>query len=264
MIQGFAFTIGNVLIDFLRFFGGAALLFQKTYQELFRKPIYFFLILEQIYHVGIRSMSIVFASALSTGMVMSLQFGLGLEKFGAKLYVPKIVALSIAKELGPVFTSLMLAGRVGAGIASELGSMTVTQQIDAIRALGTSPIKKVVIPRMIAALVAVPLLTVMANVIGIIGATIVGVYELGLDSSFFLQKVYSTVRYYDFLTGIIKTFFFAFFIAISGCYFGLNVKEGTRGVGIATTKAVVTASILIVVSDFFLSKILWVFDKWMS
>lgn len=259
-----AFSIGNFFIQFTSFLGGLALLFQQTYQEVFKKPFYVNLTIEQIYHIGIRSMSIVFAAALSTGMVMSLQFGLGLEKFGAKLYVPKIVALSIAKELGPVFTSLMLAGRVGAGIASELGSMTVTQQIDAIRALGTSPIKKIVIPRILACLIAVPLLTVMANVIGIIGAAIVGVTELGLDGGFFFQKVFSTVRYFEYSTGIIKTVFFGFFIGITGCYFGLNVKEGTRGVGIATTKAVVTSSILIVVSDFFLSKFLWVIDRWTS
>ena len=259
-----AFSIGNFFIEFLTFLGGLSLLFKQSFKEFFKRPHYIYLTIEQIYQIGIRSMSIVFAAALSTGMVMSLQFGLGLEKFGAKLYVPKIVALSIAKELGPVFTSLMLAGRVGAGIASELGSMTVTQQIDAIRALGTSPIKRIVIPRILACLIAVPLLTVMANVIGIIGAAIVGVNELGLDGGFFFQKVYSTVRYFEYATGIIKTVFFAFFIGITGCYFGLNVKEGTRGVGIATTKAVVTSSILIVISDFFLSKFLWVLDKWTS
>jgi phospholipid/cholesterol/gamma-HCH transport system permease protein len=220
------------------------------------------LIVEQIYHIGLRSISIVFVAALATGAVMSLQFGLGMEKFGAKLYVPKIVALSFAKELGPIFTALMMAGRVGAGIASELGSMTVTQQIDAIRALGTSPIKRVVIPRIIACIISVPLLTVMANAIGMIGAAIVGSTTLGLDTGFFFSKVYSTVRYFDYASGILKTFFFAFFIGITACYYGMNVKEGTRGVGIATTKAVVTSSILILISDFFLSKLLWVVEKW--
>lgn len=264
MMTGVVFSVGSLFVELARFFGGTALLFQQTFHEAFKKPYYVGLTVEQIHQIGIRSTTIVFAAALSTGMVMSLQFGLGLEKFGAKLYVPKIVALSIAKELGPVFTSLMLAGRVGAGIASELGSMTVTQQIDAIRALGTSPIKRVVIPRLLACIICVPLLTVMANVIGIIGAAIVGVNELGLDAGFFFQKVYSTVRYYEYFTGLIKTVFFGFFIGISACYFGLNVKEGTRGVGIATTKAVVTSSILIVISDFFLSKLLWVIDKWTS
>lgn len=263
MIQA-AYSLGHFILDLCQFIGGAGILFQQSWRELMGKPFYIKIVIEQIYQIGIRSMSIVFAAALSTGMVMSLQFGLGLEKFGAKLYVPKIVALSIAKELGPVFTALMLAGRVGAGIASELGSMTVTQQIDAIRALGTSPIKRVVIPRLLACLIAVPLLTVLANVIGIIGAAIVGVHELGLDGGFFFQKVYATVRYFDYFTGLIKTIFFAFFIGITACYFGLNVREGTRGVGIATTKAVVTSSILIVISDFFLSKLLWVVEKWIQ
>lgn len=257
-----AYSLGFLVLELCHFLGGVGFLVQNTVRELFGKPFYPKLVIEQIHQIGIRSMPIVLVAAFSTGMVMSLQFGLGLEKFGAKLYVPKIVALSIAKELGPVFSALMLAGRVGAGIASEIGSMTVTQQIDAIRALGTSPLRRVVIPRMIACLIAVPLLTVMANAIGIIGAALVGVYELGLDGSFFFQKVYATVKYFDYFTGIIKTFFFAFFIGISACYYGLNVKEGTRGVGVATTKAVVTASILIVVSDFFLSKLLWMCEKW--
>lgn len=258
-----AFTLGSLFLELIRFIGGVGVLAHQTWQGLRSKPLYLHLIIDQIYHIGLRSISIVFVAALATGAVMSLQFGLGLEKFGAKLYVPKIVALSFAKELGPIFTALMMAGRVGAGIASEIGSMTVTQQIDAIRALGTSPIKRVVVPRIIACLIAVPLLTVMANAIGMIGASVVGATTLGLDTGFFFSKVYSTVRYFDYASGLVKTFFFAFFIGITACYYGLNVKEGTRGVGIATTKAVVTSSILILISDFFLTKFLWVIEKWM-
>jgi phospholipid/cholesterol/gamma-HCH transport system permease protein len=193
---------------------------------------------------------------------MALQFGYGLEKFGGKLYVPKVVALSFVRELGPVFTGLMLAARVGAGIASELGSMTVTQQIDAIRALGTSPLKKVVIPRIIATFVSLPLLTVIANTVGILGAILVCASELGIDAEFGLQKVTSTVVIKDYVEGIIKTCFFAFLISVPACYFGLRTTAGTRGVGISTTKAVVVSSILIVVSDFFLSKLLWIITRW--
>lgn len=258
-----AFTLGSLFLEMMRFIGGLGLLTQQAWYEVRRRPLYFHLIIDQIYHIGLRSTSIVFVAALATGAVMALQFGLGLEKFGAKLYVPKIVALSIAKELGPIFTALMMAGRVGAGIASELGSMTVTQQIDAMRALGTSPIKRVVIPRIIACIIAVPLLTVMANAVGIAGAAMVGTSTLGLDAGFFYSKVYATVRYFDYCTGLIKTFFFAFFIGITACYYGMNVKDGTRGVGIATTKAVVTSSILILISDFFLTKLLYVVEKWM-
>lgn len=254
MIADFATSIGARMLTVARATGAYGLLFNSVIRELPKRPFYFKLTVEQIYHIGIKSIGIVFVTAFSTGMVMALQFGLGLEKFGGKLYVPKIVSLSIVREIAPVFCSLMLAARVGAGIASELGSMTVTQQIDAIRALGTSPIKRVVIPRILACLIAVPLLAAIGNFIGIAGALIVGVSELGLDPMFFVQKVLTTVVITDFVTGCLKTFFFAFFISVTSCYFGLNVKGGTQGVGNATRAAVVTSSIMILIGDFFLTK----------
>jgi len=198
--------------------------------------------------------------AMSTGMVITIQFGFGLEKFGGKLYIPKMMAVSIVRELGPVFTSLMMAGRVGAGIASEIGSMKVTQQIDAMRALGTSPIKKIVIPRILALLISLPLLTILANTLGIGAGILVGATELGLDPSFFLQKVLQTVLISDYMVGVAKTVFFAFFIGITACHYGMGVQEGTRGVGIATTKSVVASSILIVTSDFVLTKLFWILE----
>jgi len=244
-------------------FGGTALLSSQVFFDAFKRPIYFRLVLEQIYQIGIKSIPLVFITAGSTGMVMALQFGAGLEKFGGAMYVPKIVSLSIVRELGPVFTCLMMAARVGAGIASEIGSMTVTQQIDAIRALGTSPIKRVVIPRVLATLISVPILVAFANLIGITGGLIVGANDLGLDPHFYLQKVYATITVTDYLSGFAKSFFFALFIAIPACYFGLNVKNGTQEVGAATTKSVVTGSILILVGDYFLTKLFWVFETWM-
>lgn len=256
-------TFGRRLAAGLRFAGGSYLLTLQVWRELWYKPFYFRLILDQIYQIGIKSIPVVFITAASTGMVMTLQFGLGLEKFGGKLYVPKIVSLSIVKELGPVFASLMLAARVGAGITSELGSMRVTQQIDAIRALGTSPIKRIVIPRVIGCLVAVPLLAVFANTIGIMGGMFVGFHELKLDPNFYYQKVLETILIEDYVTGFAKTIFFALFIAIPACYYGLNVEEGTRGVGTATTKSVVTSLILIFVSDFFLTKLFWIITTWL-
>jgi phospholipid/cholesterol/gamma-HCH transport system permease protein len=192
-------------------------------------------------------------------MVMALQFGLGLEKFGGKLYIPKIVSLSIVREIGPVFCSLMFAARVGAGIASEIGSMVVTQQIDAIRALGTSPVRKIVVPRIVGCLVALPLLATIGNVVGILGALMVGVHELGLDPAFFIEKVRTTVVVKDFLAGILKTIFFALSISTVSCYCGLSVRGGTRGVGVGTTLAVVASSIIVLVSDFFLTKAIFIF-----
>lgn len=249
--------------EILRLFGGTAILTRQVVSELVRPPLYFRLIVDQIYQIGIRSLPLVAVTAGSTGMVMALQFGLGLEKFGGKLYIPKIVSLSILREMGPVFTCLMLAARVGAGIASEIGSMTVTQQIDAIRALGTSPIKKIVIPRVLACLIAIPILSIMANFIGIFGAMLVGANDLGLDPVFFISKVLNTLTLPDFMSGFMKTPVFALIIAINACYFGLTVKGGTQGVGNATTKSVVMSSISILVGDYFLTKFYWIFEQWL-
>lgn len=249
--------------DLLKLFGGTSILTKQVISELCRPPISLRLITDQVYQIGIVSMPLVFITAASVGMVMALQFGLGLEKFGGKLYIPKIVSLTIVREMGPVFTSIMLAARVGAGITSEVGSMTVTQQIDAIRALGTSPIKKIVIPRVIACFIAIPILSLMANFVGITGAMMVGANDLGLDPVFFVQKVLGTVWMTDFMSGFLKTPVFALIIAINACYFGLTVKGGTQGVGNATTQSVVTSSIAILVGDYFLTKLFWIFEQWL-
>lgn len=248
--------------EMLIFLGGLSQLSQRIFRETFKGKVYWRLLVEQIYVVGWRSLPLVMVTAISTGMVMSLQFGLGLEKFGGKLYVPKLVAIIILREMGPVFTALMLAARVGAGIASEIGSMTVTQQIDAIRALGTSPIKIIVIPRVLACLITLPLLVAMANLIGNLGSLIVGVSELKLDALFYYQKIAASADFKAYGSGMFKTFFFALFISIPSCYYGLNVHAGTKAVGSATTRAVVVSSILILVGDFFLTKLFWVFEKW--
>lgn len=249
--------------ELLRLFGGASNLARQVASEIVRRPLYPRLVIEQIYQIGIRSLPLVAVTAGSTGMVMALQFGLGLEKFGGKLYIPKIVSLSIVREMGPVFTCLMMAARVGAGIASEIGSMTVTQQIDAIRALGTSPIKKIVIPRVLGCFIAIPILSVIANFIGITGGLMVGANDLGLDPVFYVQKVLTTLWLPDLLSGFMKTPVFALIIALVSSYYGLNVKGGTQGVGNATTKAVVFSSISILVGDYFLTKFYWLFEQWL-
>jgi phospholipid/cholesterol/gamma-HCH transport system permease protein len=249
--------------DILKLFGGTSLLTKQVLGEMTKRPYYLRLVIEQIYQVGIKSMPLVLVTAGSTGMVMALQFGLGLEKFGGKLYVPKIVSISIVREMGPVFTCLMLAARVGAGITSEIGSMTVTQQIDAIRALGTSPIKKIVIPRVLGCVIAIPILAVASNFVGILGALLVCSHDLGVDPTFFVQKVLTTLWIPDLVSGVMKTPVFAAIIAINACYFGLTVKGGTRGVGNATTLSVVTSSISILVGDYFLTKLYWVIEQWL-
>lgn len=254
MIRNTSTALGGRILSFAHALGGFGLLFKQFVVEALRRPVHWDLVSEQVYSIGIRSLGLILITSISTGMVMALQFGLGLEKFGGKLYVPKIVALSIVREMGPVFCSLMLAARVGAGIASEIGSMVVTQQIDAIRALGTSPIKRIVVPRILGCLIALPLLAALGNLFSILGSVAVEVWELGLDPMFCFQKIVTTVTIAAYLTGILKTVFFALFIGVTACYFGLNTRGGTRGVGAATTISVVVSSVLILVGDFFLTK----------
>jgi phospholipid/cholesterol/gamma-HCH transport system permease protein len=255
-------AFGKFMLDLIHMMGGTAVMFQKAVQEAWRPPYYMRLLADQVYQIGIRSIGLVFATSFSTGMVMALQYGYGLQKFGGKLYIPKLVALSLIKELGPVFTGLMIAARSGAGIASEIGSMKVTQQIDAIRALGTSPIKKIVIPRILATIIAMPLLVAFSDIVGITGGLIVGVTELQMDASFYLQKTFQSLIIFDYMTGIGKGLFFGIAIATSACYFGMNAKDGTRGVGIATTQSVMVSSIVIVISDYFLTKMFWILYLW--
>ena len=244
-------------VELLNFTGGFALLFHNVIHELRHHKIEGKLLSDQIMQIGVRSLPLIAVTTLSTGMVMTLQFGISLSKYGGAPHVPKFVALSIAREMGPVFTSLMIAARVGAGITSEIGAMMVTQQVDAIRALGTSPISKIVIPRVLGCIIVLPLMAAMGNIISVTGALVVGVTELNLDPNYFIQKVLVTVRLIDFMTGSIKTLCFAFMISFTACYFGLNVKEGAKEVGSATTKSVVYSSIMILVGDFFITKALW-------
>lgn len=262
--QYVATQLSNKIYGTLKTIGGMGLLAGQIIKECFYPPFYFRLTVQQIFTIGVQSLLLVAVTALATGSVMALQFGYGLSKFGGKLYVPKIVALAILREMGPVFTSLLVAGRIGSGIASEVGSMKVTQQIDAIRALGTSPIKRIVIPRLLASLVALPILTLLSDYIGLLGAMVVCVKELGINREYFISKSIETLRIYDFATGMAKTLVFAFFISLAACWKGLNTEGGTQGVGNSTTWAVVASSIFIMISDFFLTKffILTVYPKY--
>ena len=248
----------NLILEYCYFLGGIGFLIKSIVHGLFHLKFERKLLVEQLYHLGTRSISLVLITAFSIGLVMTLQFGIGLAKFGGNPYVPKIVSLSILREMGPVFTSLVIAARAGAGMASEIGSMVVTQQVDAMRALGTSPIQKIVIPRVIALLIGLPILVTFANLVGVFGSLIIAVTELKLDVEFFLLKVFSTVILEDLFSGLGKCVFFSLFISITSCYYGLNVKEGTKEVGIATTRAVVTSSILVLVGDFFLTKLFYI------
>ncbi len=214
--------------------------------------------LRQVEAIGSRSTTIVLLTALFTGMVLALQTGFALARFGAKPYVGAVVGLSLARELAPVLTALMVAGRVGAGIAAEIGSMTVTEQVDAIRSMGADPVQKLVVPRVVAATLSLPLLTAMAGILGILGGLVIATTQFGITANFYLQTIFHNVTVDDFVSGIAKTFVFGWIIAMVGCYFGLTASGGTVGVGRATTRAVVTASISVLISDFFLTKALLV------
>ena len=251
-------SLGERILPSIKFAGGFGLLCGQILRELFTKPFYFRLTLQQLYSVGVQSFLLVAVTGFATGAVMALQFGYGLSKFGGKLYVPKIVALVILREMGPVFTSLLVAGRIGSGIAAEVASMKVTQQIDAIRALGTSPIKRIVIPRMLACMMALPFLTLFADYIALFGSMLVSFRDLNIGPEYFFLKAIETLRMYDLLTGMAKTIVFAFFISVTACWKGLNTEGGTQGVGNTTTWVVVTSSIFIMISDFFLTKFFWI------
>jgi phospholipid/cholesterol/gamma-HCH transport system permease protein len=249
-------------LSLIHFAGGFFNLVREVAYEITRPPFHTRLVLDQLHYIGVRSFLLVCVTGLATGAVMALQFGFGLAKFGGTLYVPKITSLSILREMGPVFTSLLVAGRIGSGIAAEVASMKVTQQIDAIRALGTSPIQRIVIPRLLACMIALPVLTLFADYISLWGAMVICKTELGIGQSFFIAKTLETVKAADLLTGLAKTVVFAFFIAITACWRGFRSEGGTEGVGDSTTWVVVSSSIFILISDFFLTKlfILTVYD----
>jgi phospholipid/cholesterol/gamma-HCH transport system permease protein len=253
-------NLRNFILEMFVFIGGISYLSKETYETCTKGKFEWKLTIDQVYEIGVRSIALIATMAITVGMVITFQSGMGLVKFGGTLYLPKSVAAAILWELGPLFTALMVAARAGAGMTSEIGSMMVTQQVDAIRALGTSPIRKIVVPRVVACFIALPVLVVLADILGLTGSLIVGATQFHLDPQFFLQKITSGMRPFDFLTGFCKSFFFSFAISIPACYFGLGVREGAKEVGIATTKSVVVSSILILIGDFFLTKIFWMFS----
>lgn len=245
----------NTIAPFLEYLGGVAALSLRTVRNLFRYRLDFSALVYQIASIGSRSFTLVALVAVFTGMVMALQLAVGLGRFGLKLYVGQVIGLAIVRELGPVLTSLMLASRVGSGITAELGSMVVTEQVLAIEAMGADPITKLVIPRVLACVISAPLLTVMADIIGVYGGMAVAVMEAGITSRFYMDQILKTVILEDFSEGIMKTVFFGFFIGVISCYQGLTTSGGTEGVGKATTQAVVYCAAVIFVSDFFLTKL---------
>jgi len=228
----------------------------QAFTSLLSRPRYWRDTFEQMDSIGVGSLTIVCLTGLFTGMVLTVQTSATLDAFGARPYVGRMVSLSMIRELGPVLTALMVSGRVGSGMAAELGSMVVTQQIDAMRSLGTDPIRKLVAPRLIAGLVMVPCLTILSNAVGLVGGYMVATLTLRLATGLYWHSALDAIRGYDLFMGLVKPIVFGYIIVSVGCYQGLTTTGGTRGVGESTTQSVVAASILILASDYFLNLII--------
>lgn len=242
-------SFGAKSLELFREAGGLSILFGKTLYALISGKWRRSHIVEQMQKIGVTSLPLVFLTALFTGMVLALQSAYQLRMFNAIRYTAGLVSLSITRELGPVLTAMVVGGRVGAAITAELGTMKVTEQIDALVSLGTDPIKYLAAPRFIAAAFMLPLLTLYADFIGIFGGYIVAVFKLGIASSLYISDSFDVLVLKDVMTGLIKSFAFGGIIAIVGCYQGFKTKGGAEGVGVATTMSVVTSLILIIASD---------------
>ena len=246
--QGLA-HLGERLLGFFSYLGGTSVLFAQTVTSAVATTFRRSLVIEQMDKVGVQSVPIVFLTALFTGIVLAMQTAYQLQQIGAGTYIAKIVGLSIVRELGPVLTALVVTGRVGAAIAAELGTMRVTEQIDAMESLATSPVEYLVVPRFVALLVMLPLLTVMADMIGIFGGYLLGVYKLGISPTLYLRMTWDVIRLKDIFTGLFKSSLFAMIVATVACFEGFSTSGGAEGVGRSTTLAVVVSFILIIAAD---------------
>lgn len=253
--MNFLQTIGRVFLAFLATAGRLSLFTINAVSHCLRPPFYFRIIGKQMIEIGYYSLPVVGLTAVFAGMVLALQSYTGFARFSAEGAIANVVVLSITRELGPVLAGLMVAGRIGAAMAAEIGTMRVTEQIDALTTLSTNPMKYLVAPRLIAGFLMMPLLVLVADVIGVFGGYLVAVHKLGFNPSNYLQNTWDFLEFSDVVSGLVKASAFGFIITLMGCYHGYNSKGGAQGVGMATTNAVVSASILILCSDYILTEI---------
>jgi len=249
-------ALGDVLKDNVLSLQDYSLFAGQAIVSAFTPPYYWTDTLEQMDFIGVGSLPIVVIASVFIGGVLVLQTASQFQRFGETALTGDAVSLALVRELGPAITALLVAGRNASGIASELGSMVVTEQVDAMRALGTDPIRKLVVPRVIAMMTVLPLLVVVADFIGLVGGFIVAYLTLGLSAVQFWTRAIDALAFGDVVQGLTKPFVFAFIIATIGCFQGLRVRGGTQGVGRATTSAVVLSSVFVLVVDFFLAKFL--------
>jgi len=239
--------------------GALGILTVRAFRAMIAPPYEIGQWVRQMDQIGVRSLGVAAVTTLFTGMVLALQTALSLPALGVKYYIGSVVSKSLVRELGPVLTALIVGGRIGSGMTAEIGTMKVTEQIDALRAMAADPVKKLVAPKLVATLVMLPALTILGDALGILGGLIVASLTLDLTPGLYINDVLDTLNFGDVFSGIAKSFFFAYFITIIGCYNGLNTTGGADGVGRATTNTVVLAAILVLVSDFFLTKLFYLF-----
>jgi len=249
--------IGRAFLNLLAQIGSLTMFLIASVSSCFRPPIYWSHIGRQIMRIGYFSLPVVGLTAFFTGGVLALQIYIGGNRYGAEAIVPQIVVLGITRELGPVIAGLMVAGRVAAAIAAEIGTMRVTEQIDALTTLATNPIKYLVVPRLVAAVVSMPILVAIADSIGVFGGYVVSTQSLGFSGGIYLKNTVDFMTHQDVTSGLIKAAVFGFIIAMMGCYNGFHSKGGAQGVGAATTNAVVSASILILAANYLLTSVLF-------
>ena len=241
------------VLRFLAESGRVMIFSGKIFIWTFRPPLDVRNLLKQVEEVGIKSIPVVLITGAFTGMVLALQSYTGFKRFNAEAFVGTVVALSMTRELGPVLSGLMVSGRVGSAMAAELGTMQVTEQIDALYTLATNPIKYLIVPRFLAAVIIMPILTLFADVVGILGGYLVSVNLLGSNPTIYIRRTFDYLDLEDIYTGLFKAVVFGMIIATIGCYQGFHTEGGAEGVGKATTKAVVMSSLLILIANYFIT-----------
>ena len=256
MIKIFEFA-GKPFIRIVEEFGKILILFLSTVSWLFRPPFRFRVIFKQMEFVGVGSLPVVLITGTFTGMVLAIQTYYGFRMFGGESLVGATVALSMARELGPAITALMVTGRAGSSMAAEIGTMRVTEQVDALYTMSVNPVQYLIMPRVLAGIVMLPLLTIASDFIGILGGYFVGVHLLNINSGIFIARIIEFVDLNDITNGLIKSAFFGLILSLVGCYKGFNTTGGAAGVGRATTQAVVYASVSILISDYFLTAVMF-------
>src|SRR3989344_873573 len=250
-------SIGARTLSFFRYVGDFSVFTFESVLSCFRPPYYWRQLGLEMYKIGYLSLPVVGLTAIFTGMVLALQSYTGFSRFSAESAIATVVVLSITRELGPVMGGLMVAGRVGASMAAEIGTMRVAEQIDALTTLATNPYKYLVVPRIIAAVISLPLLVLCADAIGVLGGYIVCIHKLDFNSALYIEQTFKYLEAEDVISGLQKAGVFGFVIAIAGCYQGYRSRGGAQGVGQATTNAVVSASIMILILNYFLTSVLF-------